>query len=104
MPAPPIDKGMKGETHDGPEIRFIVVTLGLVFVLVVFVVAVFTFGSASDVTTTVTSVGGVVARSGTIDPALTDTKRRVPICGGGKGTAHASITCHLACHNSIAGF
>jgi hypothetical protein len=61
MPAPLIDKGMKGETHDGPKIRFIVVTLGLVFVLVVFVVAVFTFGSASDVTTTVTSVGGVVA-------------------------------------------
>ena len=26
------------------------------------------------------------------------------ICGSGKGTAHASITCHLACHNFIAGF
>jgi hypothetical protein len=38
----------------------------------------------------------VVARSGAIDPALTDTKPRVPICGSGKGTAHASITCHLA--------
>jgi len=26
------------------------------------------------------------------------------ICRGGKGTAHASITCHLACHNFVAGF
>ena len=46
----------------------------------------------------------MVARSGAIDPALTDTKPRVPICCSGKGTAHASITCHLACDNFIAGF
>src|SRR5262245_37870477 len=39
---------------------FIVVILGLVFVLAVFVFAIFKFNSASDVTTTVTSVGGVI--------------------------------------------
>ena len=39
---------------------FIVVILGLVFVLAVFVFAMFKFNSASDVTTTVTSVGGVI--------------------------------------------
>jgi hypothetical protein len=46
--------------------------------------------------------GRGLARSGTIDPALTD--KKVPICGSGKGTAHALITCHLAYHNFIAGF
>jgi len=39
---------------------FVVVILGLVFVLAVFVIAIFKFSSASDVTTTVTSVGGVI--------------------------------------------
>jgi len=35
---------------------------------------------------------------------IADTKARAPICGSGKGMAHASITCCLACHNFIAGF
>jgi len=34
---------------------------------------------------------------------LTDTAR-VSICDSGKGTAHASTICHLACHDFIAGF
>jgi hypothetical protein len=31
-------------------------------------------------------------------------KPRVPICGSVKRMTHASISCHLACHNFIAGF
>jgi hypothetical protein len=39
---------------------FVIVILGLVCLLTVFLVANFKFSSASDVTTTVTSVGGVI--------------------------------------------
>jgi len=45
---------------DRIQYGFVVVILGLVFVLAVFVIAIFKFSSASDVTTTVTSVGGVI--------------------------------------------
>jgi hypothetical protein len=60
--------------------------------------------TASPVVTTLEPQSSVVARSGTMDPALTDTKSRVPICGSGKETAHGSIACHPACHNFTAGF